>query len=177
MKVIRIITKNRPIRLLAKLCLLSITCLLTACAKKGSWSAEKIDSYCDAFAFCKVRQLASDPVHGLDIEFVSFAGAVKAYLIVHSTPIPCHLCPSEKTPLYIEIDKAYSFYAERLEGGQRFLLPQEATELLSHAFIAGKNALIALPGYRSLIDSQGFSKYFSKIEQRGWMENPFHLPY
>jgi hypothetical protein len=158
------------------LCIL-LTTLLLGCTKSGYWSEERIHSHSDAFAFCKVRQRASDQVYGLDIEFVRFVDGVKAYLLIHSTPIPCHLCPNEKTPLHIEIDKTYSFYAERLEGGQRFLLPQEATELLKHAFMEGKNALITLPGYHSLIDAQGFSKHFSKIEERPWMENPFYLPY
>ena len=154
-----------------------IISLLTACTKSSYWSEERIHSHSDTYTFCKVRQRASDPVHGLDIEFVRFADGVKAYLIVHSTPIPCHLCPAEKTPLHIEIDQVHSFYAERLEGGQRFLLPSEATELLKQAFLSGKNALITLPGYHSLIDAEGFSKYFKKIEERPWMENPFHLPY
>ncbi len=149
-------------------------CLLTACGKQGQWSQENIHSHCDAFTFCKVRARSTDPVRGLDIEFVRFAEGTKAYLIIHSTPIPCTCCPSDKAPLHIQVERDdFVFHAERLEGGQRFLLTEEASALLIHTFLAGKDALITLPGYRSFIQGEGFSRYF---EKQTW-ENPFHLPF
>lgn len=157
--------------------LLLALCLLTACTKQGQWSQEKIHSHCEAFTFCKVRARSSDPVRGLDVEFVHFADGTKAYLIIHSTPIPCTCCPSDKAPLHIQVDQDdFAFHAERLEGGQRFLLTEEAAAFLIHTFLAGKDALITLPGYRSLIQAAGFSKYFNEMERRTW-ENPFHLPF
>jgi len=157
--------------------LLFALCLLTACAKQGQWSQEKIHSHCEAFTFCKVHARSNDPVRGLDIEFIRFADGIKAYLIIHSTPIPCTICPSEKAPLHIQVDQEdFIFHADRLEGGQRFLLSQEACQFLIATFLAGKDAFITLPGYRSLIQAQGFSNYFYKIEKRTW-ENPFHLPF
>jgi hypothetical protein len=157
--------------------LLVVLCLLTACTKQGQWSQEKIHSHCEAFTFSKVRGRSSNPVHGLDIEFIRFADNIKAYLIIHSTPIPCTICPGDKASLHIQIEQEdFAFHAERLEGGQRFLLTEEASELLIDTFLAGKDIIITLPGYRSFIQAEGFSKHFKKIERRTW-ENPFHLPF
>lgn len=99
------------------------------------------------------------------------------YLIVHSTPIPYSKDCPKKVMVKIEMDQIpMACQADRLEGGQRFLLPEKMTQMMIKAFCDKKKVTVSLPGYQSLIDGEKFMDHFQKMG-RSFMDNPFRLPY
>ena len=151
--------------------------ILFSCSKQNHWCHEKIHSNYEEFSYSKVVYRGGDPIHGVDLEFVQTWDCLKTYLLVHSTAIPGLKDTPKKIPVKIEVDGALiSCEADRLEGGQRFLLPENIAGIIIEAFLAKKNVMISIPGYRSFVDAEGFVKHFRKIG-RSFMENPFQLPF
>lgn len=158
--------------------LAACSCLiLCSCGNRDHWSHQKIHSNYEQFSYSKVIYQARDPVRGVDVEFVQSQENLKTYLLVHSIPILASKDTPKKIKVKMHIDDVFlTCEADRLDGGQRFLLPETITLTLIEAFLAKKNVTITIPGYRSSIDSEGFIKHFRKIG-RSFLENPFHLPF
>ncbi len=150
---------------------------LLSCGKQCNWSHEKIHSHYEKFSYSKVVYRGGDPVRGVDVEFVHSEDYFKTYLLVHSTAVPCSKDTLKKITVKIEIDQVLMVCeADRLDGGQRFLLPEKMAQMLIEAFLAKKNVIISIPGYQSHIATEGFTEHFRRIG-RSIMENPFHLPF
>ncbi len=144
---------------------------------QNHWCHEKIHSNQEKFSYSKVVYRERDPVHGVDLEFVQTFDCLKTYLLVGKTAVPSSKDSTKKISVKIEIEEILlTCEADRLEGGQRFILPHEMTDALIEALLAKKNVTISIPGYRSSVDSEGFVEHFRKIG-RSFMENPFHLPF
>ncbi|NGX54205.1 MAG: hypothetical protein K1000chlam4_00930 [Chlamydiae bacterium] len=63
-------------------------------------------------------------------------------------------------------EQPYSFATTRMEGGQRLLLPEEATQLLISALSKTQKVTIAAPGgFSSVISSKKFDKLYRKFEK------------
>jgi hypothetical protein len=150
-----------------------MACLLVLSACRDSdWSHEKIHSNYAQYSYSKITYRARDLIHGVDVEFTHADGSIKTYLLVHSTPIP-----HAKIPVKFECDGVSTLCtADRLEGGQRFLLSADSAQILMDALLAEKQVILTIPGYQSRITPDGFTSHFKKIG-RSSMENPFHLPF
>lgn len=145
--------------------------MLSAC-RDSNWSHERIHSNYAQFSYSKITYRTRDLIHGVDVEFAHADGCIKTYLLVHSTPVP-----HAKIKVQLEIDGVSTICtADRLEGGQRFLLSEDSAQILIEALLAEKEIILSIPGYRSPITAAGFADHFKKIGQPS-MENPFHLPY
>lgn len=156
---------------------LGILSLLFSCGRQSHWSHEKIYSNYPEYSYGKVVYQTQDVVRGLDIEFIQAGDRLKTYLLVHSIPLPASTRTSKKINVTITIDEvSIECEADRLEGGQRFLLPVETTQVMIEAFLNKKDLYIALPGYQSYVSGEGFIKHFRKLN-RSFMENPFRLPF
>lgn len=151
--------------------------LLASCGRQIHWCHEKIHSHDQKFSYSKVVYRGGDPIRGVDLEFVQSENYFKTYLLVHSIAVPCTKGNPKKILVKIEIDGVtMACQADRLEGGQRFVLEDTAAHTLIDALLAKKNVIISVPGYRSPIAAQGFEEHFRKIG-RSSLENPFHLPF
>lgn len=148
-------------------------CLLVLSACRSThWSHEKIHSNYAQFSYSKITHRAKDLIHGVDVEFAHADGRIKTYLLVHSTPIP-----HARIQVRLEIEGISTVCtADRLQGGQRFLLPEDSAHILIDALLAEKQVILTIPGYQSHITAEGFAEHFRKIG-RPSMENPFHLPF
>jgi hypothetical protein len=138
---------------------------------------EKIHSNYEEFSYSKVVYREEDPVHGMDVEFVQSCDCLKTFLVVHSTAVPPTQEFPKKISVKIEIDDTLlACLADRMEGGQRFLLSEEVANKVIEALLNEKNVHISIPGYRSSLNPEGFQQRYKKIG-RSIMENPFHLPF
>jgi hypothetical protein len=152
-------------------------CLLLVSCGHDQWSNEKIHSHHEKYSYSKVNHRSRDPVRGIDLEIVQSFDCLKTYLIVHSTAVPALRQSPKKIKVKIEIDNSLmTCDADRFDGGQRFLLPEDSAAALIEALLAQKNVIISIPGYHSEIPWTGFVKHFRKLGP-SFVENPFHLPF
>jgi len=129
------------------------------------------------FSSTKLSYLSPDPIHGIDLELLKIKERIAVYLNVHSIPVPPHQSNPKNALVKLDIDgQIWRYEAYRLEGGQRFLLPDEMTKLLIDALQKGKEVRLTLPGYKTTVKAEDFSEKFHRFLDPTPLQNPFHLP-
>lgn len=125
----------------------------------------------------KLCYYTHDPIHGIDLEFLQTQEHLKVYLNVHSIPVPAYQGNPKSVLVNLAINnsEALRCQAYRLEGGQRFLLPDEIAETLIEALKNDQEISISLTGYRSIVKAEDFSKKFDQLQHPFPLQNPFHL--
>jgi hypothetical protein len=151
--------------------------LLVGCSSHSHWAADRIHSGKKEFSSTKLTHLSPDPVHGIDLELLKIEERVTVYLNIHSIPVPPHQGNPKNALVKLDIDgQTHRCEAYRLEGGQRFLLPDEMGKLLIDALQRDKEVTLTLPGYRSTVKAEDFSEKFQRFLSPPPLQNPFHLP-
>lgn len=117
----------------------------------------------------KLSYRSHDRSRGIDLEILQTQEHLKAYLCVHSIPIPAYQGNPKAALATLTLDsEILSCQSYRLEGGQRLLLPEEITVALIKALEKGKDVTISLPGYRTVIPAENFSKRFKSLSLKNW---------
>ncbi len=148
-----------------------------ACSKSSHWASDRISSEDKESCSTRLSYASKDPIHGVDVEFLKIGERLNVYLHIHSIPVPAE--DGNPNNALVKIKTAagiFSFSAYRFEGGQRFLLSEEASHLLIAALQNQKDATLILPGYRSTIQAEDFSKKFHQLHHPLPLTNPFHSP-
>ncbi|MBS0620780.1 MAG: hypothetical protein JSS61_04905 [Verrucomicrobia bacterium] len=119
------------------------------CEKPTDWESSQITSHAKEHCSSRLYYCSQDPVGGIDVEVIETAEHLRAYLIIHSSPIP-----SERAIAHFDFgDKTLDSPLHPLQGGQRFLIPDAVQEILLASLRAGKSVQIKLAGYEALIPS------------------------
>jgi hypothetical protein len=160
-----------------RILLLATILLLTSCNKQSHWSNDQVHSRQQESRSAKLYYRSPDPVHGIDLEFLQTQEHLKVYLNVHSIPVPAHEGNPKSAQVNLLINsEPMRCVAYRLEGGQRFLLPDEIAEMLIKALKNNQEVSISLTGYRSIVKAEDFSAKFDRLLHPFRLQNPFHLP-
>lgn len=131
-----------------------------------------------AFQSTKLAYYSRDTVHGIDVELMRTEEHLNVYLNVHSLPIAPHQGDPQKAVVTFTIEEeTLHFSAYRLAGGQRFLLPEDARQVLIEALAHNNPVLISLASYRSLIQPEDFNAKFEQLLHPFPLQNPFQLPF
>ena len=147
---------------------------LCACSSHSHWTADQVHSEKKEFSSTKLSYLSSDSIHGIDVELLKIAERLNVYLNVHSLPVPPHQGNPKSALLKLEIDgEPVRCEAYRLEGGQRFLLPEEMTKILIESLNNHKDVTLILHGYHSTIKAEDFSEKFKQLLNPSPLQNPF----
>lgn len=158
-------------------CLIVLTLILFGCSQQSHWTSAHIHSEDKESCSNKLSYFSKDHLHGIDIEFLKIGERLNIYLNTHSTPVPAHNDSPKKAIVKIKtLDGVYSFETYRFEGGQKFLLPEEASQMLISALQSQDTPTVILPGYRSIIEVEDFSEKFDRLDRQGAMKNPFRSP-
>jgi hypothetical protein len=162
-----------------QLFLCALVCLfLAACGSDSQWKTDRIASDYSEHHSTRLTFASEDTVHGLDVEFIKSKDSMRAYLNVHSIPIPPHRNDPKKAQVTLDIgDDRHTFEAYRLEGGQRLLLPGALIDSLLQALKEHKNPTLSVRGYRATLSFKHFSEQLEKFEHPFPIENHFHLPF
>lgn len=151
--------------------------LLFACTKQSHWAFDQVHSDHKEFRSTKLTYTSGDPLHGIDLELLKTDERLNVYLNIHSLPIAPPKSDPKSAQVTIDADgcpKRFSVY--RMAGGQRFLLPEDATQLLIDSFKQRKDVSITLLGHRTVFRSEDFSVKYEKVLHPFRFQNPFHLP-
>jgi hypothetical protein len=158
--------------------LVIILICITGCRSNNSWVFDRVESGNAAFNSSRLTFPSSDQINGIDVEFLKTPHHLYTYLNVHSLPIsPLKSSPQHAFVYIIIGEEKHRFEALRREGGQRLLLPEDASSLLISALQKHQTIILKIAGYTSQISPQGFSKYYSELDRTPLFPNPFHLPF
>ncbi|MGM0440021.1 MAG: hypothetical protein ACQEP8_02770 [Chlamydiota bacterium] len=110
---------------------------------------------------------ASNPVTGLEVEFLRSSFGRQMYLNVFSRTIPPAKDKENLSLVSIVVnDQVQNFYAYRLQGGQRLLIPDYYQEYIIKSLSQGKEVTIKLQGFQETIPSANFPKAID------WLKDP-----
>ncbi len=150
--------------------------LLFSCSKPSRWTVDQIHSEKAEFSFTKLCYHTSDPINGIDVEFVHKADQIQLYLNIHSTP----LAALKQDPQAIAVtirspEEKFSCTAYRFQGGQRFLLSAENTGKIIELLKSKQEITILLNGYRAVIRPEDFERKYETFLHPLLLRNPFQF--
>lgn len=121
----------------------------------------------------KLKYPTSDKVSGIDVEFLQTQESLSTYLCVHSVRL------KERSQGFLIIDgTSYPLHAHVRQGGQKMILSEESSSLLTESLLQGKSVEIRLPeGYRAILSPIGFREAFERLQDHSSFKNPFHHPF
>lgn len=162
---------------ISKWCLAVAWAILCACNKQSHWGSDQIYSDDVESRSTKLTYFSKDKIHGIDMELIRIGQRLNIYLNTHSIPAPPYNGDPKKTLVKIKTTEGvHSFEAYRFEGGQKFLLPEEASQILISALQNREAPTLILPGYRTTIETEDFSEKFDRLNRPVSQKNPFHSP-
>lgn len=154
-----------------------LSLILFSCSKESRWAFDEV--YSDQAEFCSTKMTwrPPDPINSVHVELLNTQEHLRVYLNIHSTPVSAYRGDPQKALLIMDIDGEKSQYEiRRLEGGQRFLLPDDIATALIEALQNQRSVTLSLPGYSSRLTLDDFSTKFQKLLHHSPFYNPFHLP-
>lgn len=151
-------------RVLAALFLLFCFSCTNPCQQ---WEWERIQTHYLEFDSAKLSWWTSDPCQGVDVQIVCTTCETLIYFDLNIFEFPFIENDPLKTEVLILTDenREYCFVADRLEGGQRLLLPAEAGSLILDLLSAGSSFTISIENYSETVLSTNFDRAFQQTRK------------
>jgi hypothetical protein len=131
--------------------------LLAGCQPKG-WSFCEVISDCPQFHSTQLKYSSENSFSGIEVQLIKGNFGTIGYLNVCSR----ELVSGE---LFFEITgKVYPFSGVVLQGGQRLLLPANATQLLIKALLSNETVRIKLESFQTTLWPANFQRQFKKFQ-------------
>jgi len=142
-----------------------ITIIFTSCCPPcHQWKLASIKGDCPSSNYIKAYLPTRNTFNGIEPELVCTNGLLQLYLNAHSLQFPCNSDNHAQTNVEVIIgDQDYCFIAERLEGGQRLLLPNEALEIIVCSLLEKNNVEITIGRYESTLIYEGFPSIYNSL--------------
>lgn len=128
------------------------------------WKLAVIKADCPSASYVKVYLPACNTFNGLEAVLMSCNGNINLYLNAHTLLFPtigCDECHSE-IMMCIEEEK-YQFTADRLQGGQCLLLPDDAMQLVVCSLLEKKCVEITVGRYQTILTHENFDKTYETL--------------
>lgn len=139
--------------------------MLNGCSTPGcqQWQFDTILTPYSCYNSGRLTLLPAD-LKSVSLELVRGVSGERLYVNTLSLSFPCDLNNSSKCQLTFAIDEVnYSVSADRLQGGQRLLLPQAATQQIIEALLENKSVQMTVGRYHVVIISTSFPELYKKL--------------
>jgi len=147
--------------------LLPLLLLSTACSSQKDWNYQEVVSKSSQFDSALLQYHSANELTGVGVELIKGSFGTLGYLNVVARQIPPLPDNPETAIVVFEIDdEKIPYKAERMKGGQRLLLPDEATEKLIATLKSNQTITIYLNGYMTKLEQSNFSKCLKKFSAR-----------
>lgn len=111
----------------------------------------------------RILLLPENPYRGIGLQFVRTCSGERAYLDIYSLCFPKDMEEPDSTLVRISSDAgSYEFRADRLEGGQRLLLPGDAESFLIEQLLNCRTLTISAGRYQDEITPRAFREAYRK---------------
>lgn len=147
--------------------LVLITLLKTSCCPQyNHWKLAAIKADCPTASYVKVYLPPCNTFNGLEAVFMSCNGNMHLYFNALTLLFPC-LCNDENHSEVVIIikDESYRFIAERLQGGQRLLMPEESMLLITLCLLEKECVEVSIGRYHALLTHENFEKSYRCLRQ------------
>lgn len=141
----------------------------SCCPQYNHWKLAVIKADCPTASYAKVYLPTCNPFNGLEAVLMSCNGNARLYFNALTLLFPC-ACEDEKlSEVSISIEEEnYLFMAERLQGGQCLLMPDEAMLLITHALLKKKNVEVIVGRYQTILTYENFEKTYNCLVKTGF---------
>ena len=145
--------------------MLTLFLFLCSCSKPcNNWEYKGMISSCPPVTYGKIYLSPKNHFRELELEFSRGCSGIKMYLNAFSVEFPQNGGGSSTTKVLIQAgQESYEVDADRLEGGQRLILPQGVSENIICRLLNQEQVCISAGKYKSEISPQGFSKVYDKL--------------
>jgi len=128
------------------------------------WKLASIKAHCPAANYVKVYLPACNTFNGLEAEFMCSNGDMQLYLNSLTLQLPCDPCDPDHVNVNVTIgDDTFTYVADRLLGGQRLVMPEDAREQIICALLEGNDVDISIGRYETTLISQSFAKNYDQL--------------
>lgn len=144
--------------------LFAIVLFLTACSSQKDWTYSRVVSASPEFNSSMLRRHSQSELVGVGVELLKGSFGTLGYLNVSARKIPV-LPGTTDTSIVVFVieDEKFPYKANRMAGGQKLLLPEEATEQLVAALQNNSIVDIYLDGYMTKLEPSNFQKLYKKF--------------
>lgn len=145
--------------------LVALFCFLSSCATPArQWELEKTRSCSPCFQSAKLFLPVDDNFCGMEIELTQGHCGLRMYVNVFTLEFPYTQENDAKTALVITVDEvSQTIYADRFQGGQRLLLPPDASEYIILSLLANKKVDIRAGRFHSIVIPYKFESLFHRL--------------
>lgn len=141
--------------------LLATSCSSSSCPK---WQIEETITCSPCYNSGKIFFPPPDEFSGLELELARGPDDVRMYINVFSIEISGEADDSNAAQVLVDFGgEAETFTANILQGGQRLLLPPEATERILSSLLDGDYITISVDRYKAEIPSENFPKLYNSL--------------
>lgn len=140
-------------------------CFLTSCSHPyRKWECSTVRADFPPVTYSTVYLNPCNGFNGLEAEFIFYGPYVQLYLNALSLQLPRSTTDENIVEVLISIgDNQYNFAAERLGGGQKLLMPEEAQNLIIAALLEGQEVIVSCGRYETTLIPCNFSTFFYKL--------------
>jgi hypothetical protein len=153
---------------IGKRALFALFLFLFSCSPKcPQWELLAIKAHCPPVTYFKAYLPAADTFSGLEAQIVCSGADIRFYLCAKTLQIHSinenldfsEVCISTQT-------EQQSFLAERFEGGQRLLLPEEAHQMIFATLLANDPVEITVGRYQATLVPDNFACIYYQMLDR-----------
>lgn len=128
------------------------------------WKLAVIKANCPYAIYTKAYLPTCNTFNGLEVTLISCNGSVRLYFNALTLMFPCIDGDESHTKVNLNIQgQPYSFIAERLEGGQSLLIPEEQMQLIVGALLEKQCVEIIVGRYQSTLIHTNFEKSYRQL--------------
>lgn len=131
---------------------------LTGCTQKG-WIYKQVVSECPQFNSAQLTHVPESNFSGIEVQFLTGAFGTLGFLNIYANQIL-----SNEVTLQIE-EARYFYTALVMKGCMRLLLPNEATQAMIEALLAGQIVTVQLDGFCTQLRPENFSKKYKRFSK------------
>jgi hypothetical protein len=139
--------------------------LFSCCSSaKRCWEVERIESYCPSKAFIKAYLSAPNTFDGLEAEILGSGEEFHFFLNAFTLQLPCEKDKPRQTKVLMATEtEERVYFADRLEGGQRLRLPDEAFGWILSALNDNTEVEITVGRYTTTLVPDNFESIFAQM--------------
>ncbi|MEI8365700.1 MAG: hypothetical protein WCF65_04695 [Parachlamydiaceae bacterium] len=142
-----------------------ISCLFVSCSPPCyQWKFAAIKADCPPATYVKGYLPACNTFSGIEAQLVCTNGTFVLYLDTCTLQFPSTSdCPTQ-TKVNISVNNhKYQILAERLEGGQRLILPDDTVQFIIYSLLQASCVEISVGRYQTTLVCEGFSKTYNQL--------------
>ena len=138
---------------------------LSSCSKNcQEWEYGEVVTCYHAYDSGRLILRPENPFSGLELELSRGCSGLRMYVNAFSLAFAKEGACCSKTRINISSgQESYTVFADRLEGGQRLLLPPEATNDIIGKLLACQSVCLSTGRYKSEITPRGFAASYQKL--------------